>query len=443
MASLPAFSKEQIDRLEQLNKQLHLDKKTGISPVYLNKIVFVYTPAKVGSTSLVSSLRLFANESLFVCHLHDETKFGSLQEYGVSVMDLVHYNRWLGREVYLVDIYRTPVERKMSDFFENLGSLHFNNTEANLLNVSIDKLRRRFHQVFPHIANEDYFRGERFGIPVHLLPDHFDNEKQYLFVDAINTTGIRYIKLRLQDSEQWGNFLPKLLGIHDITSFHICKDYETHKKVNIGNLYEKFKREYRLPEILFSFLESSDSLSYYCSKEERDTYLQNWRQKVIESTPSNPVTPTPFTPDQFIFYYEILRENKLNYNDIQQRNHYLDNGCSCSLCHSKRLELRERRKYGATLTHRDQIVHEQVQQEANEKFTKAAQRRLEAAAAKKRTATARWSLAANRDSSSSSSSSIMKEQKSHAVPRAPAVPRCPPPPPQKDSSCKPTYHPQP
>ena len=397
MASLPAFRKDQLDQLQKINERLHLDKKLGTSPLPLNKVVFVYTPAKVGSTALVTSLRLFANECLFVCHVHDETKFGPLQEEGVSVMDLVHYNRWLGREVYLIDIFRTPVERKMSDFFEKVASFHFNTNENQFTseNYPIEKLRRRFHQVFPHIAEEDYFR-ERFGIPAHLLPDCFptDTASPYLFVDATETTGVRYIKLRLQDSEKWGSFLPSLLGLPSNIDFHICKDYETQQKPILGRLYEEFKENYHLPSVLFSLsVESSTSLSYYCSPKEREAYLQTWRDRLDTSS----TNPTPFTRDQYLLYNEILRDNKVDYQNIQQRNHYLDNGCSCSLCHVKRLDLRERRRYGATLTVQDHIVHEHVQKEANVHFSQAVQRRLEAVSNKKRTATARWSLAANRE----------------------------------------------
>ena len=47
------FSTDKLNLLKEVNKKLNLEKNN-----YEN-IVFVYTPPKVGSTSLVSSIRLF------------------------------------------------------------------------------------------------------------------------------------------------------------------------------------------------------------------------------------------------------------------------------------------------------------------------------------------------------------------------------------------------
>jgi hypothetical protein len=36
--------------------------------------------------------------------------------------------------VYVIDVYRSPIERKMSEFFEKIADMHFNTTEENLNN---------------------------------------------------------------------------------------------------------------------------------------------------------------------------------------------------------------------------------------------------------------------------------------------------------------------
>ena len=35
-------------------------------------------------------------------------------------------------KIYVIDIYRTPIEQKMSAFFQYIGEYHFNNLEENI-----------------------------------------------------------------------------------------------------------------------------------------------------------------------------------------------------------------------------------------------------------------------------------------------------------------------
>ena len=83
----------------------------------------VYCPPRVGSTSLVSSLRLSGSHIYKILHIHDEQMLrvvGSITN--VKVMDIIQYNANIGREVFAIDLFR-ELERKMSEFLENL--LHF------------------------------------------------------------------------------------------------------------------------------------------------------------------------------------------------------------------------------------------------------------------------------------------------------------------------------
>ena len=52
--------------LARANEVLHIN----INPN--NKLVFVYSAPKVGSTSIVSSLRIFGIDKFSVIHIHDE-----------------------------------------------------------------------------------------------------------------------------------------------------------------------------------------------------------------------------------------------------------------------------------------------------------------------------------------------------------------------------------
>jgi hypothetical protein len=73
-----------------------------------NRFVFIYTPPKVGSTTLVSSFRISLGRSINVLHIHDETMLAVLTGIKeIKIIDLIKYIVGLGKKVYVIDVYRT------------------------------------------------------------------------------------------------------------------------------------------------------------------------------------------------------------------------------------------------------------------------------------------------------------------------------------------------
>ena len=106
-----------------------------------NNYIFIYTPPKVGSTTLVSSLRISLGKSYNIIHIHDEVMLSVLTGiHGISINDIIHYLASNGKQVFVIDVYRTPVERKMSEFFEKISPYHFNNSEENINFYSIKRI---------------------------------------------------------------------------------------------------------------------------------------------------------------------------------------------------------------------------------------------------------------------------------------------------------------
>ena len=52
---------------------------------------------------------------------------------GITVNEIIQYNKYLGKDVYVIDVYRSPIERKISAFFEKVGAYHFNNIDENVI----------------------------------------------------------------------------------------------------------------------------------------------------------------------------------------------------------------------------------------------------------------------------------------------------------------------
>ena len=117
-----------------------------------NVLIFIYTPPKVGSTTLVTSLRMSCARKVNVLHIHDENMLsvitGIKNNNNITVNELINYNASIGKSVYIIDVYRTPIERKISEYFELLSSYHFNTTDNNIVNYKVELLIKRFNSLF-------------------------------------------------------------------------------------------------------------------------------------------------------------------------------------------------------------------------------------------------------------------------------------------------------
>ena len=305
--------------------------------IYKN-LIFIYTPPKVGSTTLVSSIRVSASHKFSIIHIHDEIMLNFFTGISsVTINEIIQYNSYIGKNVYVIDIYRTPIERKFSEFFEKISPYHFNNSEENINKYNIKRVIDRFNKVFPFLALGDHFI-DKYNIPI---PESFDNTNKFLNIKHNN---VNYIKLRLKDSDKWGKILSEIL----CTEIIIISDYETNNKI-IGNLYSKFKNEYKLPTNYFDIIKEDKYLQFYYSEEERNSYLKLWNSKL-----SPPVIS--YTESEYLFYVNLNLENQF-YNDFQSE-HYIDNGCLCKGCSSKRTNIFENAKKGIII--KEKISHTEI-----------------------------------------------------------------------------------
>lgn len=321
---------EKINRIKDaVQKIFKLDMK---------KIIFIYTPPKVGSTTLVTSLRVSLGKSCNVIHIHDDIMLKVLSGINnVTVNEIIQYVSQQGKDIYVIDVYRTPIERKMSEFFEKISPYHFNNSDENISKYKMERITDRFNNLFPHLAlGEHYF--DKYDIP---NPIPFDFTKKYT-VQKINN--IKFIKLRLCDSEMWGSILTEILKIEVI----LINDYQTDTKA-IGELYKRFKKEYKLPSNYINLISNCKYFNFYYSEKERNTYLNIWKSRLRNIY-------TPYTSEEYNFYVKLYIENQ-HINDIQL-DHYIDNGCYCKLCNKKRRDIFFRAKKGEKIS--EKITHYEV-----------------------------------------------------------------------------------
>ena len=307
-----------------------------------NTMVFIYTPPKVGSTTLVTSLRVSYARGINVLHIHDETMLsvitGIKNNDNITVNELINYNALIGKNVVVIDVYRNPIERKISEYFELLTSYHFNTSENNISNYKLELLIKRFNSLFPFLGNSDYF-FEKYDIDV---PDNFDFDNKYLLVEKNN---VKYVKLRLCDSNEWDRILTSVLNI-DIV---IVKDYQTENKI-IGEVYKKFNESYQIPFNLLEIIKEDKYFNYFNTDNEKDEYMNKWNSKSVMTTFE------PYSLENYNFYKELCNENQ--YHNVIQRDHYLDHGCICNSCCYKRRQIFLKIKNGEQVD--TKIIHEEV-----------------------------------------------------------------------------------
>jgi len=311
-----------------------------------NVLVFIYTPPKVGSTTLVTSFRMSCARKVNVLHIHDENMLsiitGIKNNNNITVNELINYNASIGKSVYIIDVYRSPIERKISEYFELLTSYHFNTTDNNIVNYKIELLIKRFNSLFYYLGMGDYF-FDKYDINI---PESFDFNKKYLLVEKNN---VKYIKLRLCDSNDWGSILSNILNLEIV----IVKDYQTENKL-IGEVYRKFNEEYKIPFNLLETIVQCKYFNYYNSENEKQIYLSKWELK------KSMTFVEPFSLEKYNFYKEITNENQ--YYNVIQRNHYLDHGCICNTCCYKRRKIVSSIKNGEKVDD-IKIIHEEAVQE--------------------------------------------------------------------------------
>jgi hypothetical protein len=327
----------QEEKLMNIPKLDNANSALGISNDFTlekNKnLIFVFTSQKVGSTSLVSSFRLNGAGKFTVIHIHNELMLKVL--YGiteVSVMDIIEYNKMLGKNVYVFDIFRSPIEQKISIFFENINTYHFNAPIDVIKEYDIERIIKRFNELFPHIQTNDHFRNK---YKLRNIPEKFDTIDKKL---VIVQNGITFVKLRLKDSSEWTRILNNIFGYN----IYIVNDYETDKK-DVNEIYMRFKKNYRLPINYYNnFLKDNKNLNYYYSTDELTEYLQLWSNK-LDQRPFK-----CFSEDEYKLYSNITRDNQ--YMSEIHHEHYIDLGCLCNACCRQRGLFLIRLKNGEKIT---------------------------------------------------------------------------------------------
>jgi hypothetical protein len=228
-----------------------------------NYDIIIFCGGKCGGTTLANTFQKNGYKTL---HMHGENSPGMFNpkiKLNKSVYEIIDYSA-SQHKVYVIDSYRTPLERNISAFFQQID-----NDICKYENISIE--------VLCNIFNENYLRNEDYH-PLNKIMTHynlntfsvFDFSKGYNIVEKDNMV---FIKLRFEDIFNWGSILTKIIGKKII----IYPENLTKNKKS-GKLYSSFKNLYKPSEsYIKNFIINDMEFKIYNKPTEQISYIDRWK----------------------------------------------------------------------------------------------------------------------------------------------------------------------
>jgi len=228
--------------------------------------VFVFCGGKCGGTTLSET---FNKNDYKALHLHSFNcnGFNNPNTDITNIYDILENSCKNYETVYIIDSYRTPIERKFSSFFEGINT-HL----PNYKNLPIKEIIDFFNE---NLLNkiEDYHPMNDILSYYNMTPfKEFNFETGY---NLCKKNNILFIKILFKDINIWDTILSEILKKN--LSIH-PKNLTSSKEIN--NLYEEFKKNYKIPKIYIENELTKDSqFQIYNTKIQQDDYIKKWLKK--------------------------------------------------------------------------------------------------------------------------------------------------------------------
>lgn len=224
--------------------------------------IYVYCSGKSGSTSLYEALK----DTFETIHVHSNIEFlaSNPDSSHSSIFDLIADSRRKYRKIYFIDAYRTPVERRISSYFQHtpLEGRSYNNyiTAEKQLDAELAFLETysAIAEVFSHFGLSNF--------------STFDWDKKYNIKEHQDMV---FIKLRFADIRQWGEILTSILG----RPISMVQTNLTSEKAS-ASLYDAIKKQYKIPDKVLEYIILTDpEYKVYVHPQEQLNYLEYWHQR--------------------------------------------------------------------------------------------------------------------------------------------------------------------
>jgi hypothetical protein len=229
--------------------------------------VFIYCGGKCGSSTL---FRTFKNLNYKCLHVHRNYYYCLDLDNDISLFDTIEKSRKHFDKIYIIDSYRTPIERKISSFFQNI---HKHTDIKDFNNIHVNEVIEIFNKKNYIYYLEDYHPFDEILDYLNInnnIP--FDFSNKYTIMHHEN---IVLIKLLFKDINEWGNILGNIFN----TEIKMISDNESKNKTYF-TLYKKFLENYKPPKKYINcFLKHDKKFKTYNTHDEQNDYIQYWLNK--------------------------------------------------------------------------------------------------------------------------------------------------------------------
>jgi hypothetical protein len=225
--------------------------------------VYVLCGGKCGSSTLNST---FNKNNLRSIHLHSMSCYQKRYNKKNDLHCAIYNSCKTNGKIYVIDSYRTPIERKISSFFSNIQShlpLHKNLQIEEIIDIFNKSYLNNLEEYHSINYILDHYNINRFT--------EFNFEKKYNLIEKDNKI---FIKILFKDISNWDKILSEIfqkkITIHS-------DNLTTNKSMN--DLYKKFKEKYKVPKTyLENQLINDVEFKIYNTKEEQEKYIKKWME---------------------------------------------------------------------------------------------------------------------------------------------------------------------
>ena len=251
---------------ELINHYIEYGHKENRLITFDNINIFIYCSGKSGSTTLYNTLK---NNKYKCFHVHRNKNYlenyKEIKKYE-SVFKLITNNLTLHENIFIIDSYRNPIERKISSFFQHLSKFMVNYENINICEL-INKFNNSYLEDLENYHSIDEIMNY-FNINIF---DSFDFEKKYNLLEYKN---IKFIKLRFNDISIWNEILSNIFN----TNIIMYNENLSENK-NYINIYKNFKNNYKIPKEYLEKIKNDTHFKIYNTQIEQDEYIEYWKSK--------------------------------------------------------------------------------------------------------------------------------------------------------------------
>jgi hypothetical protein len=223
--------------------------------------VFILCGGKCGSTSLSSSFNKFGYKTLkvhgkldYINQFHEDKLY--------ETIDLSCSKK----PVIIIDVYRTPIERKISSFFQNINSY-----VPDWKSKSTEQLVTEFNNNYLYKLEEYHSINEAFEN--YNIPNFTEFNFQKCF-NLLKKDNKFFIKLLYKDISKWQHILRLIFN----KNFTITKNNLSNKK-DYYTSYQHFLLKYKVPKKYLELLTKDKEFAIYNSLEDQVSYFEYWNLK--------------------------------------------------------------------------------------------------------------------------------------------------------------------